>query len=66
MTRTPPPDTPSGSHNHLLPDLSLATREREHGSERTVLARLKALDGGLARTPAAPDRLKIVVRAAEG
>jgi uncharacterized protein (DUF885 family) len=31
-------------YNHLLPDLSLATLEREHERERTALARLKALD----------------------
>jgi hypothetical protein len=47
-------------YNHLLPDLSLATLEREHASERT------AVDRALARTPAAPDRLRMVVRAAGG
>ena len=31
-------------YNDLLPDLSLATLEREHARERTALARLKALD----------------------
>ena len=31
-------------YNHLLPDLSFATLEREHARERTALARLKALD----------------------
>ena len=31
-------------YNDLLPDLSLATLEREHARERTALARLNALD----------------------
>ena len=31
-------------YNDLLPDLSLATLEREHARERTTLARLNALD----------------------
>ena len=31
-------------YNHLLPDLSLATLEREHARERRALERLKALD----------------------
>ncbi len=31
-------------YNHLLPDLSLATLEREHARERGALERLKALD----------------------
>src|SRR2546429_4910505 len=31
-------------YNHLLPDLSVATLEREHARERRALERLKALD----------------------
>ncbi|MEO8566646.1 MAG: DUF885 domain-containing protein [Betaproteobacteria bacterium] len=36
-------------YNHLLPDLSLATLEREHARECTSLSRLKALDASALR-----------------
>src|SRR5438552_4634088 len=36
-------------YNHLLPDLSPATLEREHARERAALARLKALDAKVLR-----------------
>src|SRR5436190_23026736 len=39
-------------YNHLLPDLSLATLERERARERHALERLKSLD---AKAPARPE-----------
>jgi uncharacterized protein (DUF885 family) len=36
-------------YNHLLPDLSPATRERERGYERDMLSKLQAIDAGALR-----------------